>query len=210
MNTNFIGKAFNFFKDTMWAAVHKDAAKMLIGMGALGFALSSMAQCYAIKTNDKIDNKKKGFLLRQEAADGAVNIGLFLAVTSSIWKLSDKILKSAGLLGNKTITEALANPDLKQVISGGRIATTMIASVLACNVITPLIRNLIAGKITACKDKQELDSKLVLLNADKNMVMSPFKDFDRWAVLKVDNYHKNLRKSYPSYSCLRNSGSMKV
>ena len=87
---------FEASKNFIWQHTHKDPAKMLIIMGALGFALSSMAQCFAIKINDRVDKKKKNFMLAQEAADGAVNIGLFLGITSSIWKISDKLI---GFLG---------------------------------------------------------------------------------------------------------------
>ena len=201
MNAKFLNASFDFAKSTLYKLFHKDIAKMLIGMGALGFALSSMAQCFAIKINDKIDDKKKGFLLRQEAADGAVNIGLFLAVTSSVWKVSDKILKTFGLLN-------CAEKDLKQIKSGGRIVTTMIASVLACNVITPLVRNLIAGKITACKDKKEQKAQINTLIYIKNQIPSPFNNFDNWAVRAINNRQALLKSGVYKYG--NNSGSLKI
>ena len=208
MNTKFLSNSFDAMKKSLYNAFHKDMAKMLIGMAAVGFALSSLGQCFAIEINDKIDRKKKRFLLRQELADGAVNIGLFLAVTRSAWKVSDKILKHLGLLNIRNERGFLSKDAIKPVRNGGRIVTTMIASVLACNVITPLIRNLIAGKITACKDKKAQRVQLNTLNHIKNQTPSPFNNFDGWAVKAINNYKANC--SVKNLSCLRNSGTMKI
>ena len=197
---NKLKSAFEFFKNTLWNAMHKDAAKMLIGMGAVGFALSSMAQCFAIKINEKISPRKKKFLISQEAADGLVNIGLYLGITSGVWKISDKILKKFGLLNVKNAG------DLKQIKSGGRIATTMIASVIACNIITPLIRNLYAGKITAYRDKKEREFKQKyqeILNRSSN---SPFKQFDNYTQRCVPELAFKANNAYPKTY----SGALKI
>ena len=209
MNAKFLSTSFDAMKKTLYNAFHKDMAKMLIGMAAVGFALSSLGQCFAIEINDKIDRKKKGFLLRQELADGAVNIGLFLAVTRSAWKVSDKILKNLGLLNIRNERGFLSKDAIKQVRNGGRIFTTMVASVLACNVITPLVRNLIAGKITACKDEKEKDKKLNFIKFVKDEKPSPFSNFDRWAVDAVSDY-RTKNALYPKCVCRNNFGSMKI
>ena len=187
MNTKFLNTSFEFLKKTIYNSVHKDAAKMLIGMGAFGFALSSLAQCFAIEINDKIDNKKKKFLLRQEIADGAVNIGLFLAITSSVWKLSDKLLTKIGILNTKE--------NLNQIRSGGRILTTTIASIISCNIITPFVRNLIAGEITAYKDKKSQDLKPVIFDTNKNLRLNPFNDFYNWKINSTISNKTNSEKT---------------
>ena len=190
MGNSFLTKGFEALKNGIWDFTHKDPAKMLIGMGALGFALSSMAQCFAIKINDKIDKKKKKFLLAQEVADGAVNIGLFLGLTSSIWKISDKLLKMTGIAKiGKGSQATIINPEGRSHIkSGGRILTTTIASVVACNIITPIIRNFIAGKLTARRDKQEKDSQTIVNEVIiKNQLLSPFKSFDNFALKGANN-----------------------
>ena len=210
MNAKFLNTTFEFLKESVYNATHKDAAKMLIGMGAVGFALSSLAQCFAIKINDKIDNKKKKFLLRQELADGAVNIGLFLALTRSVWKLSDKLLKNLGLLNIRNERGFLSKDAIKEVKVGGRIVTTTIASVLSCNVITPLIRNLIAGKITACKDKKEIIRNLDLTKSINKKNGTYFSNFDNWAVDAVNNYQLSVNKISPKYNCWNNFGSLKI
>ena len=202
-----LNKFFNGLKDTIWNVTHKDAAKMLIGMGAIGFALSSMAQCFAIKINDRIDSRKKNFLLMQEAADGAVNIGLFLAITSGVWKISDKILTALGICKKNQPLSPTGTVD--PVKSGGRILTTMIASVAACNVITPLVRNLIAGKIRSHKDKIEYKSRRALIDVKKLKDVSSFKNFDNWAVKAVEERIKKPKLNYPITSS-SNRGNLKV
>ena len=62
-----------------WIATHfrKDASKMLIWTGVAGWTLSSLAQISAILFNPKLTKEEKSFLIPQELADAAVNIGSF-------------------------------------------------------------------------------------------------------------------------------------
>ena len=204
-----LDKVFEGFKNTIYKYTHKDAAKMLIGMGAIGFALSSMAQCFAIKINDKIDARKKNLLLMQEAADGAVNIGLFLAFTSGVWKISDRILTALGIC--KAGKGGNPNLAVDPVKSGGRILTTMLASVAACNIVTPLIRNVIAGKIRTHKDNIEYESRRALIDVKKKKDISSFKSFDKWAIDAVERRLKSPVLSTPIAKYpISNSGSMRI
>ena len=198
MKSKFLSNAFEGFKDFMFERGRKDTANMLIVMGALGFALSSLAQCFAIKTNDKIDNKKKNFLLMQEAADGVVNIGLFLGITSGIWKVSDKILRLIGLgkMG-KNQRKVPLNPHGKgKIKSGGRIFTTLAASVVACNIITPYVRNFIAGKIIKYKDEKAKKAQTTVTNIENNDILSTFEKFERQSVNVNSNPYFNSKFGY--------------
>ena len=204
MTNKLFTNAFEKTKDFIWNHTHKDAAKMLIGMGALGFALSSMGQCFAIHINDKISKKKKDFLLLQETADGVVNIGLFLGITSGIWKLSDRILKHLGFVTQNTLDAMKNNPQkINHVVSGGRIVTTMIASVLACNVITPLIRNRFAGKVRQHVEKRHLLQGKNTPQAAKVSSVGKFQNLEGWNKKTISEMYKT-----PVY--YSNSGSMKV
>ena len=204
MANKLFTNAFNKTKDFIWEHTHKDAAKMLIAMGALGFVMSSLGQSFAIHINDKLDKKKKNFMLVQEASDGVVNIGLYLAITSGIWKLSDKILKHLGFVTQDTLNKVKANPkNINHVVSGGRIVTTMIASVVSCNIVTPIVRNLIAGKTRKFYEKK------FQLN-DNNLAATPtfkhspeFKNLDGWAKKSISEMYKT-----PIY--YSNTGSLKI
>ena len=207
MANKLLTNAFNSAKDFIWNRTYKDAAKMLIGMGALGFALSSMGQCFAIHINDKIDRKKKNFLLLQETADGAVNIGLYLAITSGIWKLSDKILKHLGIITQDAIDSVKANPkNINHVISGGRIVTTMAASVVSCNIITPIVRNMIAGKIREhVENKHKPENNLNAPKLNTPMTFEKNNIQNNWTSKPIGEMYKNPVASYYS-----NRGSMRV
>ena len=210
MSNKLLLNAFESTKYFVWKYTYEDPAKMLIGMAAMGFVLSSMAQCFAIKINDKIDKKKKNFMLAQETADGVVNIGLFLGITSSIWKISDHLIKFLGIRkvdGTKTLNLNLhtKNP----IKSGGRILTTTIASVAACNIVTPFVRNIIAGKLRNHFEKKEIESKKVLLDIKKSENLSPFKNFDSWALKTIEQRTDN--KPYPpSFGYKTYNGSLKI
>ena len=204
MANKLFTNAFNKTKDFIWERTHKDAAKMLIWMGALGFLMSSLGQSFAIYINDRLDRKKKNFMLVQEAADGAVNIGLYLAITSGIWKLSDKILKHLGIITQDAIDSVKANPkNINHVISGGRIVTTMIASVVSCNIITPIFRNLIAGKMREHFEKKEQLKKNESFQTEVFKPTVEFKNLDGWA-------KKPISEMYKTPIFYSNSGSMKI
>ncbi len=208
MTNKLLMNTFENTKNFIWNHTHKDPAKMLIAMGALGFALSSMAQCFAIKINNKIDKKKKDFMLAQEAADGAVNIGLFLGITSSVWKISDRMIGFLGINRQNTIKSAKPNPNTNNHIKcGGRILTTIIASVIACNIITPLVRNLIAGKIRNHFEKKDALYKTGLNNLPKSDNFFTFKSFDNFVKPSFNNSYPQIPKT--AY-IQNNSGSLKI
>ena len=208
MANKFLMNTFENAKKFIWDQTYKDPAKMLIAMGALGFALSSLAQCFAIKINNKIDKNKKDFLLAQEAADGAVNIGLFLGITSSIWKISDRMIKFLGI-GRSDVNKVLKpNPNTNNPIKcGGRIVTTTIASVIACNIITPFVRNFIAGKLRNHYDKKRMSENKDLYVMPKTDFSSPFKNFNNFIKPSVNiNYPQIQKTSYIP----QNTGSLKI
>ena len=166
-----------FQKSLNWVCENfkKDTSKMLIATGTLGWALSSLAQAIAVVANPKISNESKSFLLPQELMDAAVNVGGFfcftmltkiyiskMAATGKIAPQSVRdFLNSHSEYKNKVgkldfnLDDVLANrPELaklnKSYESHKNFVTTMGtigASVLSCNIITPLIRNFTASNV---------------------------------------------------------------
>ena len=150
----------------------KDASKMLIYTGVAGWALSSLAQMGAILFNSKIPNEQKSFLLPQELADAAVNIGSFFLITLSAKKLAQKLF-STGKLAPKSVRTFLdKNKELYTKKIGkldfdldevrkvskdfpteqywayknfGTTLATVGAGVVASNVVTPILRNKMAS-----------------------------------------------------------------
>ena len=77
---------FNRILDWVAKNFRKDASKMIIATGVAGWTLSSLAQISAIVFNPKISNDKKSFLVPQEFADAAANIGSFFLITLMVKK----------------------------------------------------------------------------------------------------------------------------
>jgi len=149
-----------------------DTSKMLIITGTLGWILSSAAQVVGIYRNSEISDEKKSFLVPQEIMDGAINALAFIGITT-IAKKGIAKMASTG----KTTTLSVRNflnkhPeyknqvgkydfDLEKVLpkdifayesfnSHKNFITTMGtlgASVLSCNIVTPLVRNATASKV---------------------------------------------------------------
>lgn len=71
--------------------------KLLLYTGTIGWILSSLGQLFAIAINDKIPNDQKKFLIPQEMADAAVNIASFFALTLSVTKFGEHLVKSGKL-----------------------------------------------------------------------------------------------------------------
>lgn len=153
----------------------ENTSKMLIVTGTLGWILSSFAQALAIHVNPKISDEKKSFLLPQELMDAAVNIGGFVLITlftkKGIEKMAQtgkiapesvrKFLNSHSEYKNKVgkldfnLDKVLSErPELAKIKesyeSHKNFVTTMGtvgASVLSCNIVTPLIRNFTASNV---------------------------------------------------------------
>ena len=168
-------KVFDNIKLKIYEKYSQDPAALCIFTGALGWALSCAAQVGAVVFNDKLSQKDKSFLVPQEVADGAVNVGLFLGLTTSAQKLTNYAFESGKIMFSET-KESLNNvlskqgKNLEQALcdNGGKIsnilkntehidkfiklkggaclATALLASIVSCNILTPIARNLIGSR----------------------------------------------------------------
>lgn len=159
-----------------WVAKNfrKDASKMLIWTGVAGWTLSSLAQIGAVLFNNKISNEQKSFLVPQEMADAAVNIGSFFLITQATKKIVAKLF-STGKFAPKTVREYLEknkdiyankvgklNFDLDEVLKKktdfpkdeyyacknfGTTLATVGAGIVSSNIVTPIIRNRMASNM---------------------------------------------------------------
>ena len=167
-----------------WVAKNfkKDASKMLIWTGVAGWTLSSLAQICAILFNPNIPNEQKSYLVPQEMADAAVNIGSFFLVTqltkNTVSKLfqtgkfapdsvrkflnkhkdlyADKIGKLDFKLDSlRKIHTDFPLEDYYTAKNFGTTVATIGAGVLSSNIITPIVRNKMATKM----QKNYIDAK---------------------------------------------------
>ena len=167
---------FQKMKIGLFNAYSGKLGKMLIHTGVIGWAMSSLAQVFAIAFNEKIPKEQKMFMIPQELADAVVNIASFYFVTRSITGISNKFVKigkflpenvsdALNVLG-KRIPDKIKNLGnynfnvekyLKQVPQksirndyydfkdGVDVISTLVGSVISCNVITPILRNIYAS-----------------------------------------------------------------
>lgn len=167
----------NPFKTAIkWVAENfrKDASKMLIWTGVAGWTLSSLAQISAILFNPKLSKEQKSFLIPQEFADAAVNIGTFFAVTQMVKKTTAKLF-STGKFAPQSVRKYLNKNkelykdkigkidfDLDEVLKADNLfpkneywttknfvtsVATVSAGVLSSNIITPIVRNQMASNM---------------------------------------------------------------
>lgn len=144
--------------------------KMLIQTSVVGWALSSLAQIAAIAMNEKIPKEQKMFMIPQEFADGVVNIISFFAVTKTFTHIANKLVNqgkwiekplldylkkskvaaNVGKRGFDVLTHGNLTPEMKTEFlkfrAGVDVGATLVGSVLSCNFLTPVLRNLYASK----------------------------------------------------------------
>ena len=153
----------------------EDTSKMIIATGTLGWILSSLAQLGAIMRNPEISPEKKSFLLPQEGMDALINICGFFFLTM-LTKVGIKKLASTGKVASQTVRDFLNNhpvykhkvgkvdfnlddvlkdnPVYKDIYDNYCSHTNYVttlgtigASVLSCNIITPVLRNKTASRV---------------------------------------------------------------
>ena len=167
--------------------------KMLVHTGVIGWALSSMAQVFAIVLNDKISKEQKMYMIPQEIADAGVNIVSFYLITQSFKSVALKMVNTGKILpssvknflsnngvadvGKKSfdvVKHGNLTKELSDVFSDFRngvdVIATTIGSILSCNIVTPLVRNEIAAhrqkSYIAKMDKSNQYKNDVYLNSD--------------------------------------------
>ena len=175
-NINAMPKKFNSVLSAIYKAYNKDAGKMLIHTGTIGWILSSAAQIAGIMMNDKIPKEQKMFLIPQEFMDACMNIASFYLVTRSFTAVAGKLVNSGkwipsnvknnlimsgfkdkiGKYDFNIIHDVMMNRKNMHFTSRSRrsfelfanglgVVATTIGSIISCNIITPILRNLYAS-----------------------------------------------------------------
>lgn len=85
-----------------WEYYSHDVGKSLIHLGAVGWFFSTLAQVVMIASNKDIDKKEKKFLIPQETADMAINVGLYYTICQVIKSIGDKALENGRIITQKT------------------------------------------------------------------------------------------------------------
>src|SRR5574344_883481 len=167
MNPAFT-KQLGKFTDFIASHYSDDIAGMLIHTSIAGWIASSAAQILGIALNKKYTNEQKSFMIPQEMADAAVNIGSFFVITSSIKSLASKMVSTGKFLPKKVLYSIISHgdsskigkvsfniPDVsyykeieknyKSFRNFAEASAAVIGGVVSSNIVTPILRNHIAS-----------------------------------------------------------------
>lgn len=185
----------------------------------LSMATSCIAQVLSVMFNKKIDKKEKKFIIPQEIADGLINAFSSFVIIGTLGKVATKLVSSGrwsnaairnlvkkhapGVKMGEITTdiektfkkknnEALLEKFYHSYDSfknGIAIIATSIGSVIACNIVTPVLRNSFAAKM----QKQSMKKQQINDNPQ---------------IASVNNQNNTYRRMY--MIPMNNSGSMKI
>lgn len=177
------------FKTKVYKTYSRRPGVIITHAGAIGWIGSSIAQVCAIIFNDKISSDQKKFLIPQEIADGFINVASFYLITSYFTKVPGKLVKT-GKWSSKAIRDFVEKHPLPEGKKMGDLKTDLtkiyennkefyhiydpfkggmemiastIGSVLSCNLLTPVLRNIFASKQQkASLEKERLQNQALI------------------------------------------------
>lgn len=146
-------------------------ASFLFVTAAMGWVLASFAQTVGLMHNKELSKEDKKFLVPQEIADGAANIGMYALVTTQLMKGAEK-LTQPGKNGKPfinlkdetgNILEYAKHPE--QYAKMGRNLQTgaaILGGIISTCILTPIVRNAFAGYMKKKSDEKAPEQKLTL------------------------------------------------
>lgn len=160
-----------------------DNAKFLFLSAAAGWILASAAQTLGIAASQKIDKEDKKFLIPQELADGAANIGLYALFTVPLMMLTEYVVGSGKFIKFKGA--APNSPELKNITDGAKVIASFVGAVVSSNVLTPIVRN----KLGTIAQRKALRQKVQINDPSYDPYYQPFfqKSYGK-IPLKMNNY----------------------
>jgi hypothetical protein len=143
-------------------------ASFLKRTAALNFSVGSVGLIIGMIINKNIPEKEKRFMIIQEATEGVLDLGVFLGCATAFEKIGRWLVKTKKLVPHidnfskeqvkDAITKFFANPNkpgismlaeskIRTWVKAAEVGAGLIGTIIAFNVITPLIRNYIASKL---------------------------------------------------------------
>lgn len=201
----------NFLKSFVEQGV-QNRAVFLKNIAVCGWVLSSFAQTCGIIFNDKIPAKEKRFLVPQEIFDGLINATLFWFVTSKATNFGKKLVLNKKILPKKyaeifetfkpncknleelnnaftkhidSFGKSIEAAEAKNFVEGMGVITCIGGAIIANNIITPIVRNKLAG-ICQKKEMEKIGEKTYLNPNFGNI------DYNKY------NYIKN--RTFPTFA----------
>lgn len=201
------------FDKIIKAAQSKDVGKTLAVTGSIGWGLSCLAYTGALVFNKEIPSDQKKFLIPQELADGVINVGLFWVFTNEFNKKAKELVQKGKILPNALKERVLAIKEMhggnlppvktleKHLEESGHIGKYMefqrsfpalvgiVGSVIAANIVTPLVRNIVASKFQQKHIHHDMP-----LTQDKKVVMQQQRPANIVKPLPINSYSNGQMK----------------
>lgn len=180
-----------------------NTANILIFLSAGAWLASSLAQVVGIYNNKNYTKKQKSFMIPQELADAAVNIGAFLLLTTSLKSLTTKMVETGKLtpksiqrfLGEKGLLSERGKFDFnltgvegfqkyRQTYNNFKTVAestaAIVGGVVSSNIVTPILRNKIAAmrKDSIMKKLNGLDGEEQVIKPERSGVVTKPHTFD--------------------------------
>jgi hypothetical protein len=149
---------------------------------AVIYAISTVAQAVGLKLNKDIPDNEKKFLMIQECVNGALELATFMTIATGFENLGKKLAEKGAIIGAEA---AKKNP--VAFTKGVTMLFSIIGTIVAFNLVTPLIRNPLAAflqkKMGTGPDKEQLTRPILpSLKLDPQIKVNktnPFNNFER-------------------------------
>lgn len=105
------------------------------------YTLSTLVQAAGVAMNPKIPQKEKNFLIPQELINGALQLITFLTLATTLENWGKRLAEKGIIVASN------ASQNGPTFIKGVAVLFSIVGTVLAFNVLTPLIRNPVAHYI---------------------------------------------------------------
>lgn len=143
-------------------------ASFLKRTAAVNFSMGSVGLIIGMLINNKIPAKEKRFMIVQEGTEGVLDLGVFLGCATAFEKLGRWLVKTKKLVPHienltkeqvkDAITKFFANPNnpginvlaeskIRTWVKAAEVGSGLLGTIIAFNIITPLIRNFTASKL---------------------------------------------------------------
>ncbi len=142
MNNNIFKRGLTYLYNR-FAKVDNTAE--LINYASTGcMILASIANLIGISIDKKTSKNEKMFLIPQEAADGLTSIALYFGFSEGMRKSAAKLMDTEKI---QLRGIDLKSPNFKKGREGVLIVASLIGSILAGSVITPIVRNIVGAHV---------------------------------------------------------------
>ena len=135
-------------------------ASFLFVTAALGWVLASAAQTFGLAANKDLTKEEKKFLIPQEIADGAVNIGMYSLAAEKIAKPGKngrpfvRIKDDAG----RILDYASHKSDYAKLGRNLKTGAAILGGVISTCILTPIARNAFGAYMKKQSDKKAPES----------------------------------------------------